>query len=151
MLRRAIYLDPSVWATTRTLASTTLANPSHNSRFPHVHRSSRATTQEISLWAITQGIRSESQLKEHSTSQPLRYHQSLVDHAHPKHPNRKPCLCIIAWHCSWAARWNTLPDHLTGDTCRQVLSAYDATVCRYRLAGQPSPPGATRFQSPLWL
>jgi len=36
-LRRAIYLDPSVLATTSTLTPATLANPSHNSRVPRVH------------------------------------------------------------------------------------------------------------------
>ncbi|QCE03853.1 hypothetical protein DEO72_LG8g1882 [Vigna unguiculata] len=44
-LRRAIYLDPSVLATTSTLTPATLANPSHNSRVPRVHPPSRATTQ----------------------------------------------------------------------------------------------------------
>ncbi|QCD84003.1 hypothetical protein DEO72_LG2g4353 [Vigna unguiculata] len=53
---RAIYLDPSVRATTHTLTLTTLANSSHNSRVPRVHPPSRATTQEISFRAITQGM-----------------------------------------------------------------------------------------------
>ncbi|QCD89166.1 hypothetical protein DEO72_LG4g105 [Vigna unguiculata] len=46
-LRRAIYLDPSVLATTSTLTPATLANPIHNSRVPLVHPPSRATTQEM--------------------------------------------------------------------------------------------------------
>ncbi|QCD96171.1 hypothetical protein DEO72_LG6g873 [Vigna unguiculata] len=57
LLRRAIYLDPSVLATTNTLTPATLANPSHNSRVPRVHPSSRATTQEMLFQATTQGIR----------------------------------------------------------------------------------------------
>jgi len=55
---RAIYLDPSVRATTHTLTPTTLANPSHNSRVPQVHPSSRATTQEMPFWATTQRMSS---------------------------------------------------------------------------------------------
>jgi len=46
-LRRAIYLDPSVLATTTTLTPATLTNPSHNSRVPRVHPPSWATTQEM--------------------------------------------------------------------------------------------------------
>ncbi|QCD94154.1 hypothetical protein DEO72_LG5g2234 [Vigna unguiculata] len=49
ILRWAIYLDPSVRATTRTLTLATLANPSHNSRVPCVHPPSRTITQEMSL------------------------------------------------------------------------------------------------------
>ena len=59
LLRRAIYLDPSVLATTSTLTPATLANLSHNSRVPRVHLPSRATTQEMLFQATTQGIRSE--------------------------------------------------------------------------------------------
>ncbi|QCD96254.1 hypothetical protein DEO72_LG6g956 [Vigna unguiculata] len=55
-LRRAIYLDPSVLATTSTLIPATLANPSHNSRVPRVRPPSRATTQEMLFRATTQGI-----------------------------------------------------------------------------------------------
>jgi len=55
-LRRVIYLDPSVLATTSTLTPATLANPSHNLRVPHVHPPSRATTQEMLFRATTQGI-----------------------------------------------------------------------------------------------
>ncbi|QCD89295.1 hypothetical protein DEO72_LG4g239 [Vigna unguiculata] len=51
LLRRVIFLDPSVLATT-----STLANPSHNSRVPRVHSPSRATTQEMLFRATTQGI-----------------------------------------------------------------------------------------------
>ncbi|QCE11439.1 hypothetical protein DEO72_LG10g2672 [Vigna unguiculata] len=79
LLRRVIYLDLSVLATTSTLTLATLASPSHNSRVPRVHPSSRATTQEMLFRATTQGIpralplsrattqgiRSEPQLKEH--------------------------------------------------------------------------------------
>jgi len=56
LLRRAIYLDPSVLATTSTLTLATLANPSHNSRVSRVHPPSRATTQEMLFGAATQGI-----------------------------------------------------------------------------------------------
>ncbi|QCD83631.1 hypothetical protein DEO72_LG2g3977 [Vigna unguiculata] len=56
LLRRAIYLDPSVLATTSTFTPATLANPSHNSRVPRVHLPSRATTQEMRFRATTQGI-----------------------------------------------------------------------------------------------
>ncbi|QCE10755.1 hypothetical protein DEO72_LG10g1987 [Vigna unguiculata] len=56
LLRRAIYLDPSVLATTNTLTPATLANPSHNSRVPRVHPPSRATRQEMLVQATTQGI-----------------------------------------------------------------------------------------------
>ena len=44
LLRRAIYLDPSVLVITSTLTSATLANPSHNSSVPRFHPPSRATT-----------------------------------------------------------------------------------------------------------
>ena len=47
-------MDPSVLATTSTLTPATLANPSHNSRVPHVHLLSRATTQGTSFRATTQ-------------------------------------------------------------------------------------------------
>jgi len=90
---------PVVRATTHTLTPTTLTNSSHNSRVPCVHPSSRdttrgmpfrATTQEMSRAqplsrATTQGIRSEPQLKGTQASRPLRYHWSIVDHAHPHH------------------------------------------------------------------
>ncbi|QCD79673.1 hypothetical protein DEO72_LG1g3320 [Vigna unguiculata] len=56
LLRRAIYLDPSVLATTSTLTPTSLANPSQNSRVPRVHPPSRAPTQEMLFRATTQGI-----------------------------------------------------------------------------------------------
>ncbi|QCD94351.1 hypothetical protein DEO72_LG5g2434 [Vigna unguiculata] len=56
LLRRAIYLDPSILATTSTLTPATLANPSHNSRDPRVHPPSQATTQEMLVRATTQGI-----------------------------------------------------------------------------------------------
>jgi len=56
MLRRAIYLDPSVQATTRTLTSATLANPSQNSRVPRVHPQSQAITQEMPFRATTQAM-----------------------------------------------------------------------------------------------
>jgi len=46
-------LDPSVLATTSTLTPATLANPSHNSKVPHVHLLSRATTQGKSFQATT--------------------------------------------------------------------------------------------------
>jgi len=52
------------------------------------------------------------------TSQPSRYHQNLVDHAHPKQAKTQFCLCNIAWRCLWVARRNTLPDRLAGDTYR---------------------------------
>ncbi|QCD93529.1 hypothetical protein DEO72_LG5g1604 [Vigna unguiculata] len=47
---------PSVRATTRTLTSATLANPSHNSRNARVHPPSRATTQGMSFRVTTQGM-----------------------------------------------------------------------------------------------
>jgi len=56
LLRRAIYLDPSVLATTSTLTSATLANQSYNSRVPRVHPSSQATTQDMLFRATTEGI-----------------------------------------------------------------------------------------------
>jgi len=56
MSKRAIYLDPSVRATTCIVTSKTLANPSHNSRNARVHSSSQATTQEMSFRATTQGM-----------------------------------------------------------------------------------------------
>ncbi|QCE03706.1 hypothetical protein DEO72_LG8g1731 [Vigna unguiculata] len=56
LLRRAIYLDQSVLATTSTLTPATLANPSHNSRVPRVHPPSRATTQEMLFRATTEEI-----------------------------------------------------------------------------------------------
>ncbi|QCD82969.1 hypothetical protein DEO72_LG2g3311 [Vigna unguiculata] len=68
LLRRAIYLDSSLLATTSTLTPTTLVNPSHNSRVPRVHPPSRATIQEMLFQATTQGICSEPQLKEHQQS-----------------------------------------------------------------------------------
>jgi len=37
LLRKAIYLDPSVLAITSTLTPETLTNPSHNSRVSRVH------------------------------------------------------------------------------------------------------------------
>jgi len=49
-------MDPSVRTTTRTLTSATLANPSHNFIVSRVHSSSRATTQEMSFRATTQGM-----------------------------------------------------------------------------------------------
>jgi len=74
-------MDPSVLATTSTLTLAKLANPSHNSRVPRVHPSSRATTQEMLFRAqleechvltpipsSTQGIRSE--LNSRNTSKP---------------------------------------------------------------------------------
>jgi len=54
--KRAIFLDLSVRATTRTLTPATLANLSHNSRIARVHPPSRATTQGMSFWATTQGM-----------------------------------------------------------------------------------------------
>ena len=68
--KRAIFLDPAVQATTRTLTLARLADPSHNSRNARIHLPSRATSQRmsrvcllsraitsgISFWAITQGI-----------------------------------------------------------------------------------------------
>jgi len=36
-----------------------------------------------------------------------------------------------------------------GGTCRQAPSASDATMCRYRLAGRPSPPGITLFRASM--
>ena len=54
--KRKIFLDPSIWATTRTLTSITLANSSHNSRNACVHPPSRATTQGMSFQVTTQGM-----------------------------------------------------------------------------------------------
>ncbi|QCE06212.1 hypothetical protein DEO72_LG9g1223 [Vigna unguiculata] len=52
------------------------------------------------------------------------------------------------WRHVSPARRNLLPDRrLAGDTCRQLPSVFDAIVCKCHLAGQPSLPGATRFQS----
>jgi len=60
-------------------------------------------------------------------SRPLKYHQSLVDHAHPKQAKHL-CLSNIAWLYSRVARGTTLPNRLAGDKCRQAPSASDATV-----------------------
>jgi len=54
--KRAIFLDASVRATTGTLTSATLANPSHNSRNARVHPPSRAITQGMSFRVTTQGM-----------------------------------------------------------------------------------------------
>jgi len=87
--------------------------------------------------ATTQGIRSESQLKEHSSKltfevspKPCRSHTS-------KQTNHKSCLCIIAWRCSRAVKRYTLPDRLAGASCCQAPNAFDATVL------QVSPGGMT--------
>jgi len=57
----------------------------------------------------------------------LRHHQSLVDHTHLKQAKHF-CLNNIVWRYSRVAKRTTLPDHLAGDTCRQALSASNATV-----------------------
>ena len=49
-------IGPSVHATMCTITLATLANPSHNSRVPHVHPPSRATTQEMTFRATIQGM-----------------------------------------------------------------------------------------------
>ncbi|QCD90059.1 hypothetical protein DEO72_LG4g1011 [Vigna unguiculata] len=54
LLKRTIYLEPSVLATTNTLTPATLANPSYNSRVPRVHPPFRATTQEMLFRATSQ-------------------------------------------------------------------------------------------------
>jgi len=94
---------PVVCGTTRTLTLATLANPSHNSRVPNVHRHPEPQLKRY---------HSEPQLKEchvlnpypepqlkgyvlshnsrNPASQPSRYHQSFVDHAHPKQKKLMP-------------------------------------------------------------
>ena len=67
-LRRAIYLDPSVLATTSTLIPAKLANPSHNSRVPRVHPPSRATTQEMLFRAHPKSLGSTPQATRRHTS-----------------------------------------------------------------------------------
>ncbi|QCE14557.1 hypothetical protein DEO72_LG11g1560 [Vigna unguiculata] len=72
LLRRAIYLDPSVLATTSTLTPTTLANSSSTQGFlvfiHHLELNSRNATCLTPIPSSTQGVHSE--LNSRNTSKP---------------------------------------------------------------------------------
>jgi len=116
--------------------------PSHNSRNVTCLTLIPSHNSRDTLWATTQGI---------PASQPSRYYQSFVDHAHQQQSKHSFWLCNIAWRCSWAAKWNTLPDRLAGDTCLQAPSASVSFVYRYRLVGRSSPPSAKHHNNLLEL
>ena len=65
-------------------------------------------------------------LKNNPTSQPLRYHQSIADHAYPK------CINIMSLYyylrCSKAARRNSVPDCLAETSCHQAPSVSEPIV-----------------------
>jgi len=112
----SIEWRPSVRATTRILTSVTLVNPTHNSRNARVNPPSQVKTEGIPFRAITQEM-----LQQRSSS---RYHQSLVDHAHPNH--KSPCPCIIVWRCSKAAQLKSVADRLTELLFRQAPTPLNA-------------------------
>ncbi|QCD96886.1 hypothetical protein DEO72_LG6g1596 [Vigna unguiculata] len=101
LLRRAIYLDPFVLATTSTLTPATLANPSHNSGVPRVHPPFRATTRGMSFQTTTQGM---------SQSNNFSYSSK------------------IAKRGTHTARRCSPPDRLAGDAYRQEPSASEPSI-----------------------
>jgi len=78
---------------TSTLTPTTLANPSHNSRVPHVHLPSRTTTQEMLFRATTQGISRAltpilSNNSRNPTTSPSKHHEKPCrSHIHVQQTN----------------------------------------------------------------
>jgi len=148
LLRRAIYLDPSVLATTSTLTPATLTNLSHNSKVPHVHPPSRAITQEMLFRATTEGIPHaltpipsyNSRDMFWATTQgtptipPLKHHQnpcrSRLQNQQPKVATTK-----IAWRGTHAAKRTT---------------PLIQPRCRYRLVKSLSPPSAHGSAVPCW-
>ncbi|QCD82708.1 hypothetical protein DEO72_LG2g3048 [Vigna unguiculata] len=103
---------PVVCGTTRTLTLATLANPSHNSRVPNVHRHPEPQLKRY---------HSEPQLKECHVLNP--YPEPQLKGYVLSHNSRNP-----ASQPSRVAMRNSLPDRLAGDTCRQAPSASNATV-----------------------
>ncbi|QCE10234.1 hypothetical protein DEO72_LG10g1462 [Vigna unguiculata] len=92
LLRRAIYLDPSVLATTSTLTPATLTNPSHNSRVSRVHPPSQATTQEMLFRATTQGIpHALTPIPSHNLRDTFRVTAQGTPAIPPFKHHRKPC------------------------------------------------------------
>ncbi|QCD78985.1 hypothetical protein DEO72_LG1g2622 [Vigna unguiculata] len=116
---RAIYLDPSVLATTSTLTLVTLTNQSSTQGFVVFLRHHELNSRDA-IPSPTRGMPraeplSRAQLKGYvpsstqgtPTSRPLRYRRSLVDHAHHSKHNA-----------------NLLQQNrLAGDTYRQALSS----------------------------
>jgi len=100
--------------------------PSHNLRNVMCLTHILSHNSRDAFWATTQGT---------PASRPSKYHQSLVDHAHPKQAKHKYGLCIIAWGYSWVTRWNAPPNRLAGDTCCQAPSVVVATILQVSLGG----------------
>ncbi|QCE00693.1 hypothetical protein DEO72_LG7g1983 [Vigna unguiculata] len=125
LLRRAIYLDPSVLATTSTLTPTTLANPSHNSRVPRVHPPFRATTQQMLFRARTQGIpRALTPILSHNSKDtfratiqgtpaipPLKHHQK-PRRSHLQNQQHQYCCSKIALRGTRTAKRCPLPNRM---------------------------------------
>jgi len=86
---------------------------SHNSRNATCLTSIPSHNSRDTFGATTQGT---------PASRPLKYHQSLVDHAYPKHVKHF-CLNNLTWRCSRVARHKALPNRLAGDTYHQAPSA----------------------------
>ncbi|QCD99745.1 hypothetical protein DEO72_LG7g1030 [Vigna unguiculata] len=99
-----------------------LIRTSHN---PHTHTgNTRQLELQLKSSSCSSAIPSHnprdaisSHNSRNTSKPPLRHHQSLVDHAHPKQAKHL-CLSNIAWRYSRVARRTTLPDRLVGDTCR---------------------------------
>ena len=114
--------------------------PSHNSRNTTCLTPISSHNSRDTFLATTQGT---------PASQPLKHHQSLVDHAHPKQAKHL-CLSNIAQRYSRVARCTTLSDRLAGDTCRKAPSAYDATVSA-SIAWRDNPYRQTPHASIIYL
>jgi len=102
------------------------------------HSPTRATTQEFLVFIHhlepqLKRCHSYPQLKEYPTSWPLRYHQSLVNHAHPSEQITSPTSTLSPSR------------HVPPGAKRLWCHCF----CRYRLAGQPLLPSATRSRFPL--
>ncbi|QCD94041.1 hypothetical protein DEO72_LG5g2119 [Vigna unguiculata] len=126
LLRRAIYLDPSVLATTSTLTPATLTNLSHNSKVPHVHPPSRAITQEMLFRATTEGI-------PHALTPIPSYNSRDISRLQNQQP--KVATAKIAWRGTHAAKRTT---------------PLIQPRCRYRLVKSLSPPSAHGSAVPCW-
>ncbi|QCD97285.1 hypothetical protein DEO72_LG6g1995 [Vigna unguiculata] len=145
----AIYLDPSVLATTSTLTPATtstltpatLANLSHNSRVPRVHPPSRATTQEMLFQATTQGIpHALTPISSHTsrdtfraTTQgtpaipPLKQHQKSR-RLRLQNQQHQYCCSKITWRGTRTARRCPLPNRLEDVYKRQGLHNGDYVI-----------------------
>jgi len=132
-------------------SSCSSAIPSHNSRdviLSHNPRNATCLTLIPShnlrntFWATTQGT---------PASRPSRYHQSLVDHKHPKQQNASLASALspglapklpseLRFQTAWL--WTRTTRHHTPK---------DPLTYKLRLAEPSSPSGATLIQSPLFL